>query len=60
MTNKTIRSALTETGMKHWELADALGCSENTLVRRLRHELTPDETEHILKVIQDWRRQDER
>lgn len=43
--NIIIRTALFETGMKQWELAELLGCSEYTLCRKLRHEM--DEAKQI-------------
>lgn len=45
MTNMIIRVALMETGMKQWQLAEILQISENTLGRRLRHEM--DEAKQI-------------
>lgn len=43
--NMIIRTTLFETGMKQWELAELLGCSEYTLCRKLRHEM--DEAKQI-------------
>ena len=39
--------------MPLWAVADALGISEPTMTRKLRHELEPEETEKILAVIGD-------
>lgn len=49
--NERIRSALRIYDIKMWELADMLGIHEVTLSRKLRTELSPDETEEILRTI---------
>ena len=56
MKNKEIREALKAADLKHWELAERLGCSENTVYRKLRTELPEDEKRHILEVISDYQK----
>lgn len=58
--NQEIRSALKESGMKHWELAAAIGVDETTLCRWLRKELPDDKKSDILHIIKSGERHDER
>lgn len=51
MTNKRIRDEIKSNGLRHWQLADALGISEASLVRKLRHEIPEEETDRILEII---------
>lgn len=53
MMNKLIRDMIKNKRLKQWQVADMLGISEATFVRRMRHELPDAEREHILKVIDD-------
>ncbi len=48
-----------ECKIPQWRLADALGISENTLVRRMRYELDEPAAAQILKVIHDIKRSEE-
>lgn len=59
MNNVTIRKTLKECKISQWRLADALGISENTLVRRMRYELDEPADAQILKVIHDIKRSEE-
>ena len=52
-TNSQIRLAAREAGVHHWEIADALGISEGSFCRRLRHELPEAERARILELIND-------
>lgn len=52
--NLEIRKALAKNGMRQWELADALGISESTMVKRLRKELPQDEKTRILNIIDKY------
>lgn len=47
LANMDIRNKLKEYGIPQWMLADHLGISEFTLIRRLRYEL-PEETKNDL------------
>ena len=49
--NKKIRDTLQKKGIKHWEVASALGIDESTLCRKLRHELSAADREKILSAI---------
>ena len=51
--NKKIRQALFDTGIRHYQLAKALGISENTLGRMLRQELPDEKQEELLKLIKE-------
>ena len=50
--NQEIRNALKNCNVFQYELADAVGVSEYTLCKHLRKELTVDEEERLLKVIE--------
>ena len=39
------------TGMPYWRIADELGISEITLIRKLRHQLQPDQEAEVLEAI---------
>lgn len=49
--NADIRKAVTSSGFKLWELADALGINDGNLSRKLRTELPADEKEQLYVVI---------
>lgn len=51
--NADIREAIKAAGLKNWQIAEALKISENTLSRRMRHELAAGEKKQILEIIQD-------
>lgn len=51
MKNKLIRTALFTHCIKQCELADALGIHEQTLSRKLRHELPESEQLRIVEII---------
>ena len=53
MANTEIREAMKAAGVAQWELGDLLGCSENTVYRKLRKELPEDMKQKILKLIHD-------
>ena len=51
MANKIIREELKARGVRHWELAAALGISEQTIFRRLRFELDENyQLEMLMKI----------
>ena len=41
--NADIREAIRAAGLKHWQIAEALKISDNTLSRRMRHEMAAGE-----------------
>lgn len=51
MANQDIRRAAGGTGVKLWQVANALGVNDSTLSRKLRKELPPDEKEKIFSII---------
>ena len=51
--NKIVRDELKASGVRHWELAHALGVSEQTLVRWLRFELSEDKQIEMLEKIEE-------
>ena len=52
-TNAAIRNAAHEAGVHHWQIAEALGISEGSFCRRMRHELPEAEQARILTIIND-------
>lgn len=51
MENQEIRYALEITGVKYWQLAEALNISQNTLTRRLRTKLDKEVQKMYLSEI---------
>lgn len=52
--NLIIRTALLKNNVYLWELADILGVSEPTAVRRIRKELPEEEQLRIAEMISDY------
>ncbi len=50
--NQDIREAISAKKIRVWQLADLLGISENTLIRKLRYELSDEEKKRVFEVIQ--------
>lgn len=55
MANEDIRRLIKDVCIRHWKLAERLGISETTLVRKLRKELSTNEKEKIKKEIDKYR-----
>lgn len=51
MENLDVRFEAQKAGVKLWQIADAMGISEPTLTRRMRHKLSDDERRMFLSVI---------
>lgn len=49
--NNDLRSRAKEAKVKLWQIAEALGISDFTLSRKLRHELTQEEKVRIFRII---------
>ena len=57
--NMDIRLAATGSGVKLWQIAEALGVTDATLSRKLRQELSEKEKEKVLSIIQEISDQNE-
>ena len=53
MANKIIKDELKDKKVYQWELAVALGISEQTMVRRMRFEMNEDEQWKLLALINE-------
>lgn len=56
MANEKIKAEMRRRNVPTWKLADAWGCSELTVYRRFRHELSPEcriEVMHLLRQISE-------
>ena len=58
-TNLKVRLAAREAGVHQWEIAEALGISEGSFCRRMRHELPEAEQARILATIDEISRRRE-
>lgn len=52
MQNEAIRKSISDSGLKYWEVADAIGIADTTFARWLRHELPDDKQKQILSAIE--------
>ncbi len=52
MYNKDIRRTAAGSGVKLWQIADALGITDSSFSRKLRKELPQEEKEKIFSIIQ--------
>ena len=51
MTNTEIKAELKAANIPYWKIADKIGVHENTIVRRMRKELSEADKEQITKAI---------
>ncbi|WP_066455706.1 hypothetical protein [Anaerotruncus rubiinfantis] len=51
MTNREIRLAAADAGVKLWQIADKLGITDSSFSRKLRKEFTTEEKERIWQII---------
>ncbi len=51
--NMKIREKARNSGVRLWQIADALGMQESLFSKKLRKELPEDEQERILSIIDD-------
>lgn len=49
--NKDVRQRAKEAGVFQYQIAEALGMSEYTIIRKLRKELPQDEKARIFQII---------
>lgn len=59
MKNLALRKAAKVAGIQLWRIAEALGISEPTMTRKLRHELPEAENQRLLNVIDQLAQEDE-
>lgn len=57
--NAEIRKNIRKSGFFQWQIADALGVAETTLVRWLRNELPDDKKKAIYSAIESLRMHEE-
>lgn len=50
--NIEVRSAAASAGVKLWQIADALGMTDGNFSRKLRKELSQEEKQMILEIIE--------
>lgn len=50
--NIEVRAAMLMAGLKQWEVADAIGYTEQYFSQLLRHELSQDKKDAIIDVIE--------
>ena len=53
MKNLDVRRAAAGSGVRLWQIADALGIADCNLSRKLRKELADEEKKAIFAIIQD-------
>lgn len=53
MNNTDIRKYAKTHGVRLWQIADELGISEITMSRKLRYELSENEKQKILEIINE-------
>lgn len=51
--NKAIRTSAKENGIKFWQIAGKLGINDGNFSRKLRYELSEEETQKILDIINE-------
>lgn len=49
--NIRIREAMTESGLRYWQLADLIGIGNSTLTIWMRHEMPEEKQEMIIQLI---------
>lgn len=52
MKNQKIRDAVKKTGVRMWQVAEALGMQDSAFSRKLRHELPEAEQQEIISIIE--------
>lgn len=53
MQNKEIRALASTAGIRLWQIAEQIGINDGNFSRRLRHELSSSEREHVLMIIKE-------
>lgn len=57
MNNSKVRIKMLESGVKQWEVANMLGISESVFSRKLRNELSEEEQDKIVNLIEQSQRE---
>lgn len=52
MKNHEIREAIRSAGVRHWQVAEAVGIHPATLSVKLRHELKPEDKKKLLRAVE--------
>ena len=55
MKNDSLRKEIFESGLKHWQIANAMGVHEATFSRWLRTELPTEKKEQIMHIIHNYK-----
>lgn len=58
MNNLDLRCTIIRSGHRMWEIAEVLGIREETLSRKLRHELTTEEAQTIRDALAELEKED--
>ena len=53
MNNKDVREAAKQAGVCLWQIAERLGINDGNFSRKLRRELTSQERERIMEIINE-------
>lgn len=56
--NLDVRRAAHQANVFFWQIAEELGIADTTFTRKLRRELSTEETRHILEIIDRLRERD--
>lgn len=56
--NKDIKDAAQEAGVRLWQVAEKLGMADCNFSRKLRRDLTANEKQKILKIINQLAKED--
>lgn len=59
MNNRAIRTAMLRAGIKQYQLAEILNCSESSVSTMLRYELSRSEQKRIVALIKEHEAQNE-
>lgn len=51
MANQDLRDLMKKNRVYIWEIAQEYGCAESTFIKKLRFELTQEEKEKIVEII---------
>ena len=57
MQNIDIRVAITESGLKHYQIAEKMGITDTSFSRLMRHQLTGEKKQHVLEAIEQLKRE---